>query len=64
MQYLSYDSKMTLSKARILLTNLTPEEVHPDDLKYIQDLYDQLFKFFKSRLNNWQFDVWASRYHD
>lgn len=65
MQDMTYNSKMTLSQAKIVIQNLQPEEVHPDDLVYIQALYDQLYKFFKSRFNNqWQFDLWRSRYVD
>lgn len=61
---LTYDSKMTLSRARIVVSGLKPEEVHPDDLMYLQQLYDQLYNFFKNRLDAWQFDVWRSRYVD
>lgn len=59
------DEKYAISGTRIIISRLDPQEEHPDDVKYLEELYEALNNFFKSRFNNqWQFDVWRSRYVD
>lgn len=48
-----------------MIGRLDPVLENPDDVKYLEDLYNALLKFFKSRfVNSDQFDVWRQRYVD
>lgn len=59
------EEKYTVSAAKHVVSKLDSTAEHPDDVKYLEDLYESLTNFFKSRFNNqWQFDVWRSRYVD
>lgn len=59
------EEKYTVSGAKIVVNRLDPVLENPDDVKYLEDLYKSLLKFFKSRfVNQQQFDVWRQRYVD
>ena len=59
------EEKYQISGAKIVVGRLDPILESPDDVKYLEDLYDALLKFFKSRfVNSDQFDVWRQRYVD
>ena len=59
------EEKYTVSGAKIVVNRLDPILENPDDVKYLEDLYKSLLKFFKSRfVNQQQFDVWRQRYVD
>lgn len=59
------EEKYTVSGAKIVVNRLDPVLENPDDVKYLEDLYYSLLKFFKSRfVNQKQFDVWRQRYVD
>ena len=59
------EQKYQISGAKIVVGRLDPMLENPDDVKYLEDLYDALLKFFKTRFVNQQsFDTWRQRYVD
>lgn len=61
---MTYDQRMTISKAAAIIRSIDPLIEDAQAVTYIEDLDKALHDFFKARLNDWQFDLFINRYCD
>ena len=61
---MTYEERMLLHKATQTINALDPHNEDDNACTYIMQLEDAIRNFYKNRLADWQFDIWAGRYID
>ena len=61
---MTYEERMCISKTVAIIKKLNPEDTDSNSVTYLKELDEAIYRFFKSRLTNWQFDLFRNRYDD